>query len=380
MTNRRQFLQTALGAAGLLGWTAATAGRAQGAIHSNTIATSAQANVTSQVTRAPKPLKILFLGGTGFIGPHEIEYALARGHEVTMFNRGSKAGLYGDRVEEIVGNRDAQIDDGLKGLEGDRTWDVIVDNSGYVPRHVRDSVALLKERTSRYIYVSTVAVYDFDAAHEFAEDGPLAKLDDPAVEEVTGATYGPLKAECDRIVRRELGDRSTVVRPAYIIGPGDTTDRFTYWVDRIHQGGDVVGPPNREVSVQFVDVRDLCPWIIGLGENDTPGTFNAAAAPWTRAGLLWGIRATTTEAVRFHWPTAELAAELEMPVPMLNWGEVSNSFANAASLGAGQVYRPLAESALGTLQWWRGQSQERRDGARGWPAEGLEAKLLERLG
>ncbi len=137
------------------------------------------------VEAADRPLKILFLGGTGFLGPHQINHALARGHEVTMFNRGRNAGMYGDRVEELVGNRDDTVDDGLSVLRGDRRWDVVVDNSGYVPRHVRDSVELLKDRCGRYVYVSTVAVYDFERGNEVPESAPLAKLDDPAVEEVT---------------------------------------------------------------------------------------------------------------------------------------------------------------------------------------------------
>jgi 2'-hydroxyisoflavone reductase len=120
------------------------------------------AGLQASVQPATKPLDILFLGGTGFLGPHQINHALARGHRVTMFNRGSNAGMYGDRVEELVGNRDDNVDAGLSALRGDRRWDVVVDNSGYVPRHVRDSVELLKDRCGRYIYVSTVAVYDFE--------------------------------------------------------------------------------------------------------------------------------------------------------------------------------------------------------------------------
>jgi 2'-hydroxyisoflavone reductase len=365
MTNRREFLQVAVGTAGLIGL------HASGIVHA--------AEAAEPVARAGKSLKILVLGGTGFIGPHEIEYALARGHEITVFNRGRKSGLYGNRVEEIVGNRDTKIDEGLKPLAGDRTWDVVIDNSGYVPRHVRDAVELLGDRCRRYLYISTVAVYDTDAADHFDEDGPLAKLDDPTIEEVTWETYGPLKAECDRIVRGALGDRATIVRPTFIIGPGDTSDRFTYWVDRIHRGGDIVGPANAEVALQFVDVRDLCPWIIHLAEKDIAGVFNTAGPAWTREGLLWGIRATASKACRFHWPTPELAAELEMPAPMLDWGSESNTWGNQASLAAGMTYRTLADSATATLEWWRQQPSERRLAARGWPTAEQEKKALERL-
>src|SRR5512137_1412668 len=150
--------------------------------------------------RAAKPLDILILGGTGFLGPHQVDYALARGHRVTLFNRGKRAkGLDGDRVEVLIGDRDSKIAPGLEALQGTRRWDVVIDNSGYVPRHVRDSVALLKDRVGRYIYVSSVSVYDPAGGPVFDEASPLYPAPAPEVEKVTGETYGPLKAECDRI-------------------------------------------------------------------------------------------------------------------------------------------------------------------------------------
>ena len=365
MTDRRQFLQYAAGAAGMIGLYAAgaTGARAEG----------------SEIVPHDRPLNFLFLGGTGFIGPHQIEHALARGHQVTMFNRGNRPNLFDGRVEEIVGNRDPGIDDGLKALAGSRTWDVIVDNSGYVPRHVRESVKLLGARCDRYIYVSTLSVYDSGAADTFDEDGPLFAAPPKDVEDITEETYGPLKAECDRIVRTELGETATVVRPTYIIGPGDRSDRFTYWVDRIHRGGDVIGPSNREFPIQIVDVRDLCPWIIQLAENGTAGSFNAAASPWTQEGLLWGIRGTTSTVVNFHWPSAELSKELGLLAPMLEWSERSMTFANDRSLGAGIAYRPLADSAMATLRWWQDQTEERRANPRGWPTEEQSQAALERI-
>ena len=366
MTDRRQFLQLAAGTAGVAGLAAAG------------LFTKGQAATVTVVEPAARRLKLLFLGGTGFIGPHQVEHALARGHEVTIFNRGRKSGLFGDEVEELTGNRDEQIDEGLAALRGERTWDAVIDNSGYVPRHVRDSVALLKDRCRRYVYVSTVAVYP-DAPGTYPEDSDLAPAPPADVEDVTGETYGPLKAECDRIVRAELGAKATVVRPTFIVGPGDTTDRFTWWVERIHRGGDVVGPPDAEVGVQVVDARDLCPWIVHLAERDTAGAFNAAGPLYTRRGLLWGIRGTATGEVTFHWPTAEQAEKLEIPAPMLNWGDQTHFFPGEASRGAGMAYRPLADSATGTLEWWRGQPQERRDKARGWPTPEQERAALEVL-
>jgi len=364
MTNRRQFLQGAVCTAGFMG------------LHAAGLLGSASA---AEIAPAGKKLKILVLGGTGFIGPHEIEYALDRGHEVTMFNRGTRPNMYGDRVEEIIGNRDPNIDQGLTALEGDRTWDVVIDNSGYVPRIVRASVELLGDRCGRYLYISTVAAYQGGIPGNFDEDGPLDGMEDTTIEEVNWETYGPLKADCDNFVRDTLGSRATVVRPTFIIGPGDSTDRFTWWADRVTRGGDVVGPANPEVAVQVVDVRDLCPWVITLAENDTPGTFNAAGPTWTRAGLLWGIQGTSGRNVTFFWPSPELVAELELPCPMLNWGDQSRIYGNAASRAAGLDYRPLADSTRDTLTWWNAQSEERRAKARGWPTPEQEDSALDVL-
>lgn len=356
MTTRREFLTISAGALAL------------------------QASGLAAVSPAMRPLDILVLGGTGFLGPHEINYAMARGHQVTMFNRGSNAGMYGDAVEEITGNRDSTVDQGLTALAGDRTWDVVIDNSGYVPRHVKDSAELLKGRCQRYIYVSTVAVYDFDAGTDvFPESAKLADLEDPKVEEVTGETYGPLKAECDRIVRNIYGDACTVVRPTYIVGPGDHTDRFTYYVDRVNRGGDVLAPAQPEAEVQWVDVRDLCPWIITLAENDMPGVFNAAgpASKVDRAGLMWGLRAMTAAPVRFYWPSPELLVELDINMPMM--GEGSSHFSNTASMEAGLVYRSLADTASGTLEWWLSRPAERRANPRRWPSTAQVELAIARL-
>ncbi|QDU65236.1 NAD-dependent epimerase/dehydratase family protein [Engelhardtia mirabilis] len=364
MTTRRSFLGA--GAALLAG---------------ATLGPAALSRPLAAAPRSGKPLDLLFLGGTGFIGPHQIEYALQRGHRVTMFNRGSKSGLYGDRVEELTGDRDPNKGDGLAALAGERRWDAVIDNSGYVPRHVRASAVLLEGRVGRYLFTSTVAVYDYEAQPSVDRDGPLLPAPDPDVETVTGETYGPLKAEGDRIVRAVYGERATVVRPCYIVGPGDTTDRFTYWVDRLHRGGDVVCPALPGNEVQWIDARDLCPWLIRLVENDTPGVFNGVgpASKLTNEQLMWGLRAFSAAPTRLHWPSADLVDELKFPTPMFDWGRMDRHTDASAAVAAGLTYHSLADTARDTQAWWLAQPEERRAGARRWPTAEQEAAMLERL-
>jgi len=330
---------------------------------------------------ASEKLDILFLGGTGFIGPHQINYAIARGHTISIFNRGRKSGMYGDRVEELIGNRDANIDAGLRVLEGQRRWDVVVDNSGYVPRHVRDSAELLKDRCDRYVYTSTVAVYDFETSHAVDNRGPLYAAPVPVTEQVTGATYGPLKAECDRIVQRIYGERATIVRPTYVVGPGDSTDRFTYWVERFHRGGDIVCPSGPRQEANWIDVRDLCHWMISLAENATTGIFNGSgpASPITREGLMQGLRAFTKDPVKLHWPSAEILGELEFDTPMFSNRSFSIHIDASAAVASGMAYRSLADTVRDTHDWWLSQPADRRANPRRWPTVEQEAAVIGRL-
>lgn len=364
MTTRREILQ----------WAAALA------------ALPCVARAAGAIERAPKPLDILFLGGTGFLGPHQVEYALARGHRVTLFNRGqSAAGLYGNRVEVLIGNRDANVAPGLAALTGERRWDIVIDNSGYVPRHVRDSVALLKDRVGRYVFVSTVAVYDFTKGTNFDENSPLRPPPDPPTEEVTGASYGALKAECDRIVQAELGSKATIVRPTYVVGPGDDTDRFTYWVEQVARGGEVLGPPDPGVELQWIDVRDLCPWIVQLGERNQPGIFNASgpSKPMNWREVLQGLTPLATGPVQFRWATSEVLEKTGIRLPLVRTGLMGSSpsvhFDGSKAEGAGLLYRPLGDTATATLAWWRAQTPERRAKAEGWPSQEQLSRALAML-
>jgi 2'-hydroxyisoflavone reductase len=335
------------------------------------------------VARAPRSLDMLFLGGTGFIGRHQVEYALARGHRVTLFNRGKSApGLFSNRAEILLGNRDTNIAPGLSALQGDRRWDVVIDNSGYVPRHVRDSVALLQGRTQRYVYVSTVAVYEPQGARALDEKAALHPAPATATEEVTGATYGPLKAESDRVVQAALGNKATIVRPTYIIGPGDETDRFTYWIERIARGGEVLGPPEPQSELQVVDARDLCPWIVNLAERDQAGIFNAAgpAAPVTWEQTLRELARLAPQPVKFRWATRDVLEKTGIQLPMVrSAGGASVHFDSTAAQAAGLAFRPLADTAADTLEWWRAQSDERRAEATRWPTPAQEQEALNLL-
>jgi 2'-hydroxyisoflavone reductase len=336
--------------------------------------------------RARKPLDILFLGGTGFLGPHQVEYALARGHQVTLFNRGrSASSLFGDRVEVLIGNRDVKIEPGFSALQGTRRWDVVIDNSGYLPRHVRDSIELLKGRITRYVYVSTVAVYEPTAAASFDEESPLRAAPHPETEEVTSATYGPLKAECDRLVQGALGKQATIVRPTYIVGPGDDTDRMTYWVDRVARGGEVLGPPDPKAELQWIDVRDLCPWIVDLAERDQSGIYNAAgpATPASWEQVLQELAKLSSTPVQLQWATPEVIRQTGIRLPFVGAklfnGRESLHFSSTAAQAAGLRFRPLADTAAATLTWWRSQPDERRAKAEGWPAPELEQEALRLL-
>jgi 2'-hydroxyisoflavone reductase len=352
------------------------------ALSAASLAAQAASPAFAQVVRAGRSLDLLILGGTGFLGPHQVEYALARGHRVTMFNRGSRPNPYGDRVEQLTGDRDDRVGKGLASLRGDRKWDVVIDNTGYVPRHVRDTAQLLGKRVGRYVFVSTIAAYDFNAGPVYSESGPLAVMADPNDETETAATYGPLKAECERELRKVMGERCTIVRPGYILGPGDDTDRFIYWIERVMLGGDVLGPHSRELEWQWVDVRDLCPWLVQLAEEDRAGTFNAVgpASPVTREQVMWGLRALTAEPVRFHWPTAELVRELGIPMPMVPSRPSPTHFSGEAGQAAGLKFRSLADTSLAMHDWWRAQSEERRAREKRWPTAEQERAAIARLG
>lgn len=339
------------------------------------------------VEPAEKPLNILILGGTGFIGPHMVEYCQARGHHVTLFNRGrTNADLFPD-LPKLFGNRDDNKDEGLSALrESGEHWDAVIDNSGYVPRHVRDSATILGEKADRYLFISSISVYPDLSIVGLSEDDAVGTLEDPSVEQVTGETYGPLKAYCEQEVRDVFGDRATIVRPGLIVGPGDPTDRFSYWPVRVSRGGEILAPGSPDDPVQFIDARDLARFCVTLLENGTDGTFNACGPAYTAtiAELIYASKAAAGVDLEVTWVPAEFLLERgvqpwgQLPMWAPGEGEVAgiNRASNARAVAAGLVIRPLTETLADTLAWFPG----RRDNdtlRAGWPMEEEAAMLAQ---
>jgi 2'-hydroxyisoflavone reductase len=338
--------------------------------------------VTSRAGPPRRPLRILILGGTGFIGPHLVRAVLARGHTPVLFNRGRTAPqLFAEQyagIENLVGDRN----DDISSLAGGR-WDAVIDDSGYTPDQVRATAQLLRDSVGHYIFTSTRAVYrDFTPAH-VDEDSPLGMR---GVADAQWTGYGPLKALAEREVQQAFAGRYTVARPPIITGPGDTTDRFTYWYARIDRGGEVIAPGAPTDPVQYIDVRDLVDFYVHAAEQRVTGVFNtvAPAAPLSSAEFLYGVRAVTAAPVSFVWADwdflaahgiregRELSAWRAPRGDNLNYGRVDNR----RVIAAGMTFRPLAVTARDTLDWWYSLPDERRTGSRaGIPAAAERAAL-----
>ncbi len=310
-------------------------------------------------------MDLLILGGTRFLGRHLVEAALERGHRVTLFNRGvSGPGLFPE-VERLVGDRDGD----LSALRG-RRWDAAIDTCGYVPRVVRASAGLLADAVDRYVFVSSISVYSEPVASGADEEAPVEELPDPSVEEVTGETYGGLKALCERAAEEEMPGRVLNVRPGLIVGPHDPTDRFTYWPRRISSGGEVLAPDDPELPVQFIDVRDLAGWIIGMCEERGVGTYNATGPDYelTMGGLLEECE-TVGGAAELVWVSEQFLEEqgvepfTEMPL----WVPREYAGLQAVNCGkaieAGLAFRPVSETIGDVLEWDRARPADGEMGA-----------------
>ncbi|MFL5798168.1 MAG: NAD-dependent epimerase/dehydratase family protein [Actinomycetota bacterium] len=300
-------------------------------------------------------MRILFIGGTRFVGRHLAEMAVATGHDVTLFHRGETGRGEIAGAEEVLGDRDG----GLGALAG-RAWDTVVDTSGYVPRVVGASARTMVDAAERYVFVSSLSVYSDDSTPGQDESGPVGRLDDPTVEEVTGDTYGPLKVLCEREVERAFPGRALILRWGLMVGPLDYTDRFTYWPRRVAEGGEVLAPGPAEQPVQFADGRDVAAWMLSAVERRLAGVFNVTGPerPLTFGQMLDTALEGTGSDARFTWAAPEFLLERQVEpwsdLPLWLPGEKNAGFARRVSrraLDAGLEFRPLADTVRDTLAW-----------------------------
>jgi 2'-hydroxyisoflavone reductase len=320
-----------------------------------------------------KPMRILILGGTGFIGPHQVRYALGRGHQVTLFNRGRQPHEWPGAVEELLGDRNTGD---LKALAG-REWDVCIDNPTTLPFWVRDAGRILHGKVKQYLFISTISVYagDLKPADESAPVAPYTGKDAMAetmesLRAAQGELYGPLKALSEKQAEQQFPGKATIIRPGLIVGPGDETDRFTYWPVRLARGGEVLAPGDGSDPVQFIDARDLAEWTIRMAETHTVGTFNATGPEHQleMRQMLSGIGSAIHADFRPIWVASDfLEAEKveawsDMPVWVPGQGGTAG-FARRSirkALAAGLTFRPLATTASDTLTWFNQQPAERQ--------------------
>lgn len=308
----------------------------------------------------PAGKRLLVLGGTGFIGPHIVEEAQRRGMQVTLFNRGKTNPQLFPNVEKLHGDRNTD----LTALKG-RSWDAVVDTSGYFPRQIRLALEALKGAIGQYVFISSVSVYK-DLSRPLDENAPLATLADPTVEKITEDTYGGLKALCERAVQEGLPGHATLIRPGYIVGPRDQSDRFTYWPVRISRGGEVLAPGMATDPIQVIDGRDLGQWIVAMVEGGHAGVYNATGpkARFTIGELLTMCKQVTGSDARFTWVSAAKlhAQKLEESMPIwvppaeIGMSQVSSQRAQDKGL----VYRPVLTTLTDTLAWWKTLPAERQ--------------------
>ena len=331
-----------------------------------------------------KPLRVLIFGGTGFIGPHFVRVLREGGHKLTLFNRGKRnPGMFPD-VETLIGDRNGQVD-AIKG----RDWDVVIDDSGYLPAQVKLTTGLLKDRVQHYIFVSSISAYADYSVPGIDEDHPVAVLKDPAATTITDENYGALKAACEKIVEETFGKRQTVIRPTYIVGPGDTSDRFTYWPVRTARGGQMLAPGAPSDPIQFIDVRDLADFMRLCVERPISGRYNACNPPGavTMGELLATARQLSGADTGIVWANAaflekhKLVESGEIPI----WSPMTGEYAgaqlvsSARAVAQGLRFRALETTVRDTLAWHDQRPAAQKEKLRAGLTAEREAELLKEL-
>ena len=337
---------------------------------------------------APSPQRILILGGTGFIGPNTVRYAMERGHEVSIFTRGRSDADLPAGVERLVGDRN----DDHSALEG-RTWDVVLDNNAQDYRWVQTSTELLRDAADHYVFVSSISAYalegfGWDRADTIMTE-PMVDEDYPRIEPPEGwsmgddAPYGLMKTLSEDIVHDAFAGRAAIVRPGLIVGPGDPTDRFTYWPVRLDDGGEVLAPGNPDHANQVIDQRDLTEWIVRLAENRAVGDFNATG-PGERlsmGSMLEQIGSVITTPYELTWiPESFLEEQGVAPwsdLPAWIPGDPLMFVDVRDAVAAGLTYRPLAVTARDTLEWDKTRPAEERENRRFGMSREREREVLD---
>ena len=326
------------------------------------------------------PKKVLVLGGTGFIGPHIVRRLIERGHTVSIFTRGRHDAELPESVERLIGDRNGKLD----ALNG-RSWDAVIDDSATNPEWVRQSGAMLSGHTQRYLFTSSTGVYypylkrgltESDAVHTEAKDAK-----DPS------ESYGTQKATCEAIVQQVFGAKGIVVRPTYIVGPGDTSDRFTYWPVRLARGGDTIAPGRKDDPVQFIDVRDLAAFMVHLVETDASGIFNAVGpkAPMNVETFLDIAAKTVGKNVRYHWFDDDawfVKHDIDGVVPWIlaRGNDLGHtSIVTTRSYAAGLTLRPVQDTLRDTLAWFVSLPAARQAAGKWVLKPELEQELLTQL-
>lgn len=301
-------------------------------------------------------MNLLILGGTKFVGRHITAHALMRGHHVTLFNRGQSNAHLFPEAEKIHGNRDGGLD--ALFADGARAWDAVIDVNGYLPRIVNETAERLGDSVARYVFISTLSVYANFSTFGQDENAPLAKLANTETEVIDGDTYGGLKVMCEQAVQRAFPGGALILRPGYVVGPHDHTDRMTSWWRRITRVGEMMAPGKPEAPLQFIDARDLAAFVVDMTERHATGVYNTngLSAPLTWGECFEQARALTGTDTAFTWVSEEFLRAQGLDdgsLPIFAFSEDAGIFGfnNHRAMAAGLHFRPIVETIRDTLLW-----------------------------